>query len=216
MLKEYDSDEPEEEEAAASSVRSDSDKVPELITSRGDFAAMVDDFMENYEMVGRKLKPVLPGSSGLDKLDTIRQAMRIKLYTKVGMAEADDDYEDDDDDDRLFASYHANEKADRWDCESILSEQPVFYLSILLPFQQRIPIMKTTLRLSILRQLNQLQRSSLGPLQSHLVLFQLPRRTFHRKISNNHSMVTITIHLSMSTDPALSAERNNNPTPPRI
>ncbi|KAG6333743.1 hypothetical protein ID866_5344 [Astraeus odoratus] len=120
MVKEYGSDGAEEveEEAVSSSDLSDSDEAPELITSREDFAAMVDDFMDNYELVGRKLKPVLEGSSAVDKLDTLRRAMGQDERVRISMAEADDE---EGDDERLFASYHANEKEDRWDCETVLT-----------------------------------------------------------------------------------------------
>lgn len=122
MLKEYDSDEGEgvDGRTMTSSDLSDSDEAPELITSREDFAAIVDDFMENYELVGRKLKQVLPGDSGVDKLDALRQAMGQTELTKISAAQDADDNSDDDE--KLFASYHANEKEDRWDCETILSK----------------------------------------------------------------------------------------------
>ncbi|KAI6163780.1 Low temperature viability protein-domain-containing protein [Pisolithus thermaeus] len=106
------------EEVSESSSLSDGDEVPELVTSRDDFSAMVDDFVENYELVGRKLKPVLPGDSAVDKLDTLRRAMGEDGAVRISAAEQDGD---DEDDEKLFASYHANEKESRWDCETILS-----------------------------------------------------------------------------------------------
>jgi len=122
MLKEYDPDEGEgvDGEAMTSSDLSDSDEAPELITTREDFTAIVDDFMENYELVGRKLKQVLPGDSAVDKLDTIRRAMG--QDERVTISTAHDGDGDGDDDEKLFASYHVNEKEDRWDCETILSK----------------------------------------------------------------------------------------------
>ncbi|KIK30100.1 hypothetical protein PISMIDRAFT_671144 [Pisolithus microcarpus 441] len=119
MLDEYDSDDADAvEEASDSSSLPDGDEVPELITSRDDFSAMVDDFVENYELVGRKLKPVLPGDSAVDKLDTLRRAMGQDGTVRIQASEQDGD---DEDDERLFASYHANEKESRWDCETILT-----------------------------------------------------------------------------------------------
>ncbi|KAJ7897367.1 Low temperature viability protein-domain-containing protein [Mycena olivaceomarginata] len=70
ILKQYnsdDEDEPSEEE--------DDDAAPELITSREDFESMMDEFLNDYEILGRKLKPKLEGDSGAEKLDTLRRAM---------------------------------------------------------------------------------------------------------------------------------------------
>jgi protein LTV1 len=118
MDKEYGSGEEEEDENDVSS--EPSDEVPELITSREDFKAMMDDFMDKHEILGRKLKPILPGDSGPEKLDTLRRAMG--QDERVRIRSADDDDEEELDDDALFAQYHAPEKEDRWDCETILSE----------------------------------------------------------------------------------------------
>ncbi|KAG1850581.1 Low temperature viability protein-domain-containing protein [Suillus subalutaceus] len=96
-----------------------SDEAPELVTSREDFEAMMDDFMDNYEMLGRKLKPVLPGDSGPEKLNTLRQAMG--QDERVRIRSADDDDDEELNDDRLFAQYHAAEKEDTWDCETVLT-----------------------------------------------------------------------------------------------
>ncbi|KAG2076802.1 cytoplasmic protein [Suillus decipiens] len=119
MEKEYGSGEGEEVEEENDDLSSElSDEAPELVTSREDFEAMMDDFMDNYELLGRKLKPVLPGDSGTEKLNTLRQAMG--QDERVRIRSADDD-EDEVDDDRLFAGYNAAEKEDTWDCETVLT-----------------------------------------------------------------------------------------------
>ncbi|KIJ66375.1 hypothetical protein HYDPIDRAFT_86517 [Hydnomerulius pinastri MD-312] len=122
MEKEYGSDDDafdDEEAETASTSSSLSSSAPDLITSREDFAAMVDDFMDNYELLGRKLKPVLPGESGANKLETLRRAMgqdeRVRVQT------GDEDEEGEEADDELFRAYHAKEKEDRWDCETVLT-----------------------------------------------------------------------------------------------
>ncbi|OAX36748.1 Low temperature viability protein [Rhizopogon vinicolor AM-OR11-026] len=120
MEKEYGSGEEEEVEEENDGLSSElSDEAPELVTSREDFEAMMDDFMDNYEILGRKLKPVLPGDSGPEKLDTLRRAMG--QDERVRIRSADDDEDEQLDDERLFAAYHAAEKEDRWDCETILT-----------------------------------------------------------------------------------------------
>ncbi|KAG2367707.1 LTV-domain-containing protein [Suillus spraguei] len=119
MEKEYGSGEGEEVEEENDDLSSElSDEAPELVTSREDFEAMMDDFMDNYELLGRKLKPVLPGDSGAEKLNTLRQAMGQDERVRIRLA---DDDEDEVDDDRLFAGYNAAEKEDTWDCETVLT-----------------------------------------------------------------------------------------------
>jgi protein LTV1 len=76
---------------------------------------MMDDFLDNYEMLGRKLKPKLEGETGLGTLATVRQALgkddRIKIAYDV-------DNQSDDDADLL----DEEDQKERWDCETILSE----------------------------------------------------------------------------------------------
>ena len=52
------------------------DEAPPLLTSREDFNAIMDDFLENYEILGGKMRPVLEGATGADKLATFRRALR--------------------------------------------------------------------------------------------------------------------------------------------
>ncbi|KAI0094505.1 LTV-domain-containing protein [Irpex rosettiformis] len=106
LQKEYDSDEEEREED------SDTDSAPELITSREDFDAMMNEFLDNYEIVGGKMKPVLAGNTAVDKLDTIRKGL--------GEAKIRDDIDDDVEDDILMP-VDIDEPKDRWDCETILT-----------------------------------------------------------------------------------------------
>ncbi|KAG0707564.1 Low temperature viability protein-domain-containing protein [Suillus ampliporus] len=121
MENEYGSGEGEEVEEENDDLSSElSDEAPELITSREDFEAMMDDFMDNYELLGRKLKPVLPGDSGPEKLNTLRRAMGQDERVRIKSADDDDD-EEELDDERLFAGYNVTEKEDRWDCETVLT-----------------------------------------------------------------------------------------------
>jgi len=88
----------------------DTDEVPELITSREDFDSMVNEFLQNYEILGKKMKPKLEGDTPIDKLDTIRNALR-QLQVND---DADDEIHD-------LISLEDMSKEDRWDCETILS-----------------------------------------------------------------------------------------------
>ncbi|PFH52312.1 hypothetical protein AMATHDRAFT_189929 [Amanita thiersii Skay4041] len=107
MLKEYD------EVQTASEEELDADEAPELITSREDFEGMMNEFINKYEVLGRKMQAKLPGDSGADKLDTLRHAMgrdRRVLYQ-----------EDNDKEGLDLVRMEVQDKRDRWDCETILS-----------------------------------------------------------------------------------------------
>lgn len=123
MAKEYGSDEDaldDDELETASTSSSLSSSAPDLITSREDYAEMVNEFIDRYELLGRKLKPVLAGESGADKLETLRRGLGEDERVRVVSMGADDEKELEDDE--LFRAYDANEKEDRWDCETILSK----------------------------------------------------------------------------------------------
>lgn len=92
---------------------SDSDAAPELITSREDFDAMMNEFLDNYEVLGGKMLPVLPGETPVEKLDVIRKGLG-----EVRIRHQDEESDDEDD---IVMPLDVDEKADRWDCETILS-----------------------------------------------------------------------------------------------
>lgn len=82
----------------------------------------MDDFLENYEVTGGKLRAVLPGETVTDKLGTIRQSFG-DPHAVLALAD------DADDDDIDAYDEFVEEKADRWDCETILSTYGEFSLS---------------------------------------------------------------------------------------
>lgn len=106
IQREYESDEDDEDEG------SDGDSAPELITSRADFNDMMNEFLENYEIVGGKMRPVLAGDTPTEKLDTIRKAL--------GEAKIRDE-EDSASDEDILMPIDVDEEKERWDCETILS-----------------------------------------------------------------------------------------------
>lgn len=75
----------------------------------------MDDFLNNYELLGRKMKPVLPGDNGLDKLNTLRRALG-----QDGRVRINED--DGSDEEKIAMMYEEEDKKDRWDCETILSK----------------------------------------------------------------------------------------------
>ncbi|KAI0639864.1 Low temperature viability protein-domain-containing protein [Trametes polyzona] len=104
-----DSDEEEEEDPSLD----DLDEAPDLIASREDFESMMDEFLEKYEVIAGKMKPVLPGTA-TEKLDTIRKAL--------GEAKIRDDAEaSGSEDDDILMPLDVDDKKDRWDCETILT-----------------------------------------------------------------------------------------------
>ncbi|KAF9270796.1 Low temperature viability protein [Marasmius fiardii PR-910] len=108
MLKEYEDDDdvPPSDD--------DDDETPQLITSREDFTSMVDQFLNNYEFLGRKMKPKLEGDTGAEKLDTLRRAMGQDQRVRESTGESDEEVAD-----GVWAG--AEEKEDKWDCETILT-----------------------------------------------------------------------------------------------
>ncbi|ORX37700.1 Low temperature viability protein-domain-containing protein [Kockovaella imperatae] len=105
---------------------STSSAVPEV--SRADFDAILDDFLENYEVVGKRLRPALGGTglSGPEKLQVLRAAVegehgeekeknrkRVMEIERMGRGlHAFDDEEED-----KVEETHA----ERWDVETILT-----------------------------------------------------------------------------------------------
>ncbi|OBZ68534.1 Protein LTV1 [Grifola frondosa] len=108
MQREYDEDEDEEIDGASD----DSDEAPDLITSREDFDTIMNEFLDNYEILGGKMRPVLAGGTGAEKLETVRKALG-----EIRLREHDDDSEDDD----ILMPLDIDDKKDRWDCETILT-----------------------------------------------------------------------------------------------
>lgn len=117
MTREYGSDEEEEEGDVLSEA---SDEAPELITTREDFEALMDDFLNNHEVVGRKLKPVLPGNTAMDKLETYRRAIGVDERVKIDQSDSASDEE-------ILMPFDPEDKKDQWDCETILSTYVVLY-----------------------------------------------------------------------------------------
>ena len=107
MLKEY----VEEQDVEGSSEDGDqSDAAPELTTFREDFDSMVDQFLNDYEILGRKMKPKLEGETGPAKLSVLRQAMAQDPRIRIDMDEED-----------LLVFSDSEDKNEKWDCETILS-----------------------------------------------------------------------------------------------
>lgn len=74
----------------------------------------MDEFLDNYEVVAGKMRPTLPGSA-TEKLDTVRKAL--------GEAKLRDAEESESEDDDILMPLDVDDKKDRWDCETILSER---------------------------------------------------------------------------------------------
>jgi protein LTV1 len=75
----------------------------------------MDDFLHNYEVSGGKMKPSLPGS-GPEKLQSLRTAMG------RGECMTGEDSDQEGKDDEIYAMIEGNEKPERWDVETVLSE----------------------------------------------------------------------------------------------
>ncbi|KAG9127411.1 hypothetical protein FRC07_014090 [Ceratobasidium sp. 392] len=122
-------DSSEEHEARTSKdlTEDDSDEAPELLDTRDDLGGMMDEFLEKYELVGNKMRPVLGGITGAEKLATLRHALadetegdggaRARAIIKQGNNPSADN------EDLIPEPYDIDEgyEQDQWDCETILS-----------------------------------------------------------------------------------------------
>ncbi|KAK2461484.1 hypothetical protein APHAL10511_005947 [Amanita phalloides] len=107
MLKEYD----KEGRTVSEDEDEDTDDVPELITSREDFEAMMSEFLDEYEILGRKMHAKLPGGTGTEKLELLWRSMGQVKQIKT---------QEDSEEDEVLMPIEIGKK-DRWDCETVLS-----------------------------------------------------------------------------------------------
>lgn len=76
----------------------------------------MNEFLDQFEILGGKMKPVLAGETGAEKLETLRKELgQGVLRTNDG----DGDGEEDEDGDILMPL--EKDEKERWDCETILS-----------------------------------------------------------------------------------------------
>ncbi|KAG9016690.1 hypothetical protein FRB90_002482 [Tulasnella sp. 427] len=112
----------------------DSDEAPDLVTTRDDFDGILNEFLNDYEIIGHQMEPVLEGQTGLEKLETLRKAI-----TGVDLTDASDESKLEKEkilrivrmqeskrrqamDEVLIVPEGDDEdEKDRWDCETILS-----------------------------------------------------------------------------------------------
>ncbi|TIA90344.1 hypothetical protein E3P81_02462 [Wallemia ichthyophaga] len=113
----------------------DFDPTSELnVTSREDFDTILDDFLDNYEVIGGKVKQKLEGETPLEKLNTMRLAMadlaprgeQLKRHSdaaskRVTSAHRIAEGEEEEDDSALPLPFDVDAKEDRMDAETILS-----------------------------------------------------------------------------------------------
>lgn len=86
----------------------------------------MDDFLDNYEILGKKMRQKLPGESGAEKLDVLRRAMGQDERVRIGNDDEDSDQEN------IPMPFEEEDKKSRWDCETILSTSHLLSLHILL------------------------------------------------------------------------------------
>ena len=72
----------------------------------------MSEFMNEYEILGRKMQAKLPGDTGTERLDIIRRAMGQDNRIIVR--------EDNEDDENVLVPVEIGNKKDRWDCETII------------------------------------------------------------------------------------------------
>lgn len=86
---------------------------------RADFDSILDDFLDKYEIVGRKMKPKLEGDTSGEKLDTLRQSL--------GAIRLSEEDEEDKPKSRKDQVDHVDiwerpvKQRETWDCQTVLS-----------------------------------------------------------------------------------------------
>ncbi|CAG7851704.1 Protein LTV1 [Serendipita indica DSM 11827] len=118
---EYELNEEEEAFISDGDSDSDSDSAPDLITTREDFEAVLDEFLAQ-EQVGKKLQPRLEGGTPQEKLNTLRRALvgeddrELELKRRQALLDREDR-----DDRPMPMPVDIDQQKERWDCETILS-----------------------------------------------------------------------------------------------
>lgn len=91
----------------------------ENLEDRADFDSILDDFLDKYEIVGRKMKPKLEGDTSGEKLDTLRQSL--------GAIRLSEEDEEDKPKSRKDQVDHVDiwerpvKQRETWDCQTVLS-----------------------------------------------------------------------------------------------
>ncbi|KAI9297629.1 Low temperature viability protein, partial [Neoconidiobolus thromboides FSU 785] len=102
---EYEEDEDEEDE----------EEMPKLVEMREDFMDIMDEFLENYEVVGKKMTIKMEGETGVEKFNHLRQSLI--------QPEIKEEVEND-----LVKNVQVDEKIiNNWDCQSVLSTYSNIY-----------------------------------------------------------------------------------------
>jgi protein LTV1 len=124
------------------------DEMDELATPpvpREDFDSIMDDFLSHFEVLGGKMKPVLPGDTPAEKLDTIRKELIVDEFNESrkgyeGRKRKTKEVE--------YLTVKPEDEKERWDVETVLCECCNSYKSRpvlnLLPYQLPIVICRTT------------------------------------------------------------------------
>ncbi|KAH9858259.1 LTV-domain-containing protein [Lenzites betulinus] len=111
IQREYEEEDEEEDDDDAA--LHDIDEAPDLLASREDFESMMDEFLDKYEVVAGKMRPVLPGTA-TEKLDAVRKGLgRGTIRDNAGESDAEED--------DMLMPLDLDDKKDRWDCETILT-----------------------------------------------------------------------------------------------
>ncbi|KAJ2674248.1 Protein ltv1 [Coemansia sp. RSA 1085] len=106
----------------------DSDGNVKPISSRADFESVLNEFLNDYELTGKKMQAVVEGGSGAGKLDTYRDGLvegseaskRAVVQAAQRILEESATKSDKQDADELDEIFKEKERTP-WDCQSILS-----------------------------------------------------------------------------------------------
>lgn len=99
----------------------------ELLEERADFEDILDDFLDKYEIVGRKMQPKLDGETAEQKLDKVREALLATTLSddedkaSVSTVRRSHTRNSKDSTDNVEIWERPVKYREAWDCQSVLS-----------------------------------------------------------------------------------------------
>jgi protein LTV1 len=130
----YEEDSSEDEDPSDAEYDSNGDPIPSsdapTLVTREDFDSILDDFIDNFEIVGNKLKPVMEGATPMEKLTTMREGMGVgedaererKRVLELNRQMEALGWDEEEEDAKLPEQAIAGEHKQGWDAETILSK----------------------------------------------------------------------------------------------
>ncbi|KAJ1720662.1 Protein ltv1, partial [Coemansia erecta] len=130
-------------------VEYDSEGNAKPISTRPDFESVMDEFLTEYELTGKRMQVVVEGGDGAGKLDTVRNAFlketqskekNMKELLEVGNRIIDEDNQrTEKDEEEYFDGLFKEKQRTPWDCQTILTTYSTLDNHPATIYEQRTP-----------------------------------------------------------------------------